>query len=172
MCQKRSPTSVYVPPNRAHPASPEYVESGRNATSYGESGRPSGPAAFEAPATGVRAEFVSDGDGAARLVFTDGRPYPATRLPDEAPLDPEAYAGRYVSGELGALYTVRAVGEGLEITHVRLDEPVPLRRIAGDRFRGGYPLGNVEFERDADGPVSGFVASAGRTRGVRFEKVD
>ena len=134
---------------------------------------PIGPATFESPATGVRAEFLPDnGEGFTRLVFTDGRPYPSTRLPDEEPVVPEEYAGRYVSGELGALYTIRVANEGLELTHVRLDDPVPFRHVTGDRFSGAGPLGDLEFERRADGSVSGFVAGAGRTRGVRFERVD
>ena len=133
---------------------------------------PVGPAALESPETGRRVELLADDGGVPRIVFTDGRAFPATRLPDEAPLVSEDYAGRYVSDELGALYTVRAVGDGLELAHVRLDDPVPLLHVTGDRFSGNSPLGDVTFERDASGSVSGFTASAGRTRGVRFERVD
>ena len=134
---------------------------------------PVGPAALESGETGYRVDLLADdGGGVPRIVFTDGRPYPSTRLPDEAPLVPAAYAGRYVSGELGALYTVRAAGDGLELAHVRLDDPIPLLHVAGDRFSGRSPLGDIEFERDGAGSVTGFTAGAGRTRGVRFERVD
>ena len=135
---------------------------------------PAGPATFEAPATGARAEFVADDGAVSRLVFTDGRPYPSTRLPEEGPVVPEDYAGRYVSEELGAVYGVRVAddGLGLELTHVRLDDAVARRHVTADRFTGAGPLGDVEFERDTDGSVVGFSAGAGRTRGVRFERVD
>ena len=132
---------------------------------------PAGPAVLESPATGARVEFL-DGVGTPRLVFTEGRSFPATRLPDESQLVPEDFAGRYVSAEMGAVYTVRVANEGLELTHVRLDDPVPLQRVSGDRFRGGFPLGYVEFDRGAGGSVTGFVASTGRTRGVRFDRVN
>ena len=85
---------------------------------------------------------------------------------------PEDFAGRYVSAELGAMYTVQVSDAGLELMHVRLDEPLRLRHIAGDRFANAGPLGRLAFERGADGSVTGFVAGAGRTRGVRFERVE
>ncbi|MEM0962782.1 MAG: serine hydrolase [Bacteroidota bacterium] len=134
---------------------------------------PVGTTTFEAPSTGARAEFFPDDDGTVtRVVYTSARSYPSTRLPDEDPIVPEAYAGRYVSDELGALYTIRVEDEELTLTHVRLDNPSPLRHITGDRFTGGGPLGDLEFERGEDGSVTGFVAGAGRTRDVRFERIE
>ena len=134
-----------------------------------------GPATFESRTGDVRLAFdPSDDGGPPRLAYSEnrGRPDGATRLPDEPPMAVEDFAGRYVSDELGTLYTVRVADGGLELTHARLDDPVPLQHITGGRFRGGYPLGTLEFERGADGAVAGFVAGSGAVRGVRFDRVD
>ncbi len=133
---------------------------------------PIGSATFEFRGLDASVEFIAGDDGAvSRLVYTQGREYRATRLLDEEERRPEDYAGPYVSEELGAVYTVRVVDGGLVLAHHRLDDPIPLRHITGERFRGGYPIASLEFERGSDGSVVGFVAGSGRTRGVRFEKL-
>ena len=131
---------------------------------------PAGPATFEAD--GATVEFVAGDDGGVtRLRYTQGGTYPGVRLTDDREVIPGGYAGRYVSAELGAVYTVRAGGDGLVLVHHRLDDPVPLHYVTGERFRTASPLSSIEFTRGESGAVAGFAASNGRTRGVRFERV-
>lgn len=133
---------------------------------------PVGLATFELQGVDARVEFVAGDDGVvSRLVYTQGRPYPAVRLTDDRDVNPEDYAGLYVSEELGAVYTVRVVDGDLVLVHTRLDDPVPLRHVTGERFRGGYPIADLEFERGTDGSVAGFLASYGRSKGVRFRRM-
>lgn len=133
---------------------------------------PVGPATFEFQGVGATAAFVVGDDGAvSRLVYNRGRAYPAARLTDDHDVIAEDYTGRYVSGELGAVYTIRVVEGGLVLAHHRLDDPIPLHYVTGERFRGGYPIADLAFERGADGAVSGFLGGFGRSKGVRFRKV-
>lgn len=98
----------------------------------------------------------------------------ATRLegerwqPSEAEL--EAFTGRYFSEELETFYTVALEEGALVVRHPRLDD-VELEPGEEDSFSGGFPLATVEFVRDADGRVAALLASSGRARDIRFERV-
>ena len=134
---------------------------------------PVGPATFEFQGVNATAEFVVGDDGeVARLVYTRGASYSAIRLTDDRDVTPGDYAGRYVSREVGAVYTVRVEGSDLVLAHPRLSEHVTLHYVTGERFRGGWPVTGLAFERGTDGTVTGFVAESVRTQGVRFNKVD
>lgn len=89
-------------------------------------------------------------------------------VPDAADL--AMYTGRYFSEELEAFYTIVADEEGaLRMTHRRLDD-IPLKAEARDKYSGSFPIMGLEFTRDEEDRVTGFVASSGRTTGVFFEK--
>ncbi len=134
---------------------------------------PIGPATFEAQADGATVEFIVGDDGTVSgLRYTRGRTYPGVRLTEDRAVIPEDYAGLYVSAELGTMYTIRLDDDGLVLVHHRLDTPFSLHYVTGERFRTGSPLPSIEFVRGADGTVAAFLASNGRTRGVRFQKVD
>ncbi len=108
----------------------------------------------------------------SRLRYTGARAYTGVRLTDDREVAPGDYAGRYVSAELGAVYTVRADEGRLVLVHHRLNDPIPLHYVTGERFRSGSPLRSIEFVRGGDGTITGFAASNGRTRDVRFDKVE
>ena len=60
----------------------------------------------------------------------------------------------------------------LTIRHRRFG-PLTLTHRSGDAFgRPGFPISDVEFERDDAGRVTGLRAGNGRTRGVWFGRVD
>jgi CubicO group peptidase (beta-lactamase class C family) len=99
----------------------------------------------------------------------------ATRLEGEAPArwTPSAvelgqFAGRYLSDELEALYTLEVRGDSLFARNIRTDA-VRLRPGEADTFTAT----NItwSFERDRNGRVIGLYLSNGRTRNVRFAKI-
>ncbi len=82
--------------------------------------------------------------------------------------DLTAYAGHYHSEELGVDYELINANNELHWTQRRF-EPRSLKPVLEDTFvRNGRWF---EFERDANGAVSGFTVSSMRARGIRFERV-
>lgn len=115
-----------------------------------------------------------EGGEVSSLTVHQNGDHPATRLRD-APWAPDAdalgaYTGRYYSQELETFYNVVVDDGSLVLRHRRLDD-VKLTPAKEDRFAGGMPIAEAEFVRDDDGRVTGMLASNGRTRGVRFERV-
>ncbi len=101
----------------------------------------------------------------------DGQPIVSQRIesPPE-PLDLAAYAGGYVSEELGATYWLLVEGKGLVLRHWRHGD-IPLRPVALDRFESSvWWLGSVRFERDDQRQITGFRSSSGRVRHLWFER--
>ncbi|MEM8557943.1 MAG: serine hydrolase domain-containing protein, partial [Bacteroidota bacterium] len=92
----------------------------------------------------------------------------AAPVPDDPELD--VYTGRYFSEELETFYDVTVAAGTLGIEHRRLSRA--LRPVAADVFQGGWPLSEIDFERDARGEVVGFTAADGRSFGMRFERVE
>ena len=81
-----------------------------------------------------------------------------------------AYAGRYYCDELEVFMTVAVEDAGL-VLHQLGQESQPLSHVAGDNFSAPVNhLNEIAFERAADGSVTGFRVSNGRTRGVWFGK--
>lgn len=119
--------------------------------------------------------FHFDADGAANTatLHQGGLDMPMRRTEAE-PLDEAAlaeFAGRYLSEELETFYEIEAEDGGLVLRHIDM-EPVALRHREGDEFTTEVIfLATIEFERDADGRVTGLRVSNGRTRGVWFAKM-
>lgn len=122
--------------------------------------------------------FHRDADGeVTHLTLHQNGDHRATRLEgsawDPSPEELAAYTGRYFSDELETFYTVDLEEEHLVIRHRRLAEPIELDPAQeADSFTGGFPVAQVEFERDSEGRVKALVVGNGRTRAVRFERVD
>jgi CubicO group peptidase (beta-lactamase class C family) len=112
-----------------------------------------GPPDPEAPRRGAGAD--DEGRGAAGGEETAG-----IRL--------EEYAGRFYSDELDATYTL-TVERGSLVARVRWRGPRTLVPAGRDRFRLG--AATLAFERRG-GRVTGFAASAGRVREIRFARVE
>lgn len=68
-----------------------------------------------------------------------------------------AYAGRYYSEELERVYTLRVEDGELLLSHRRLED-YRMRPWEPDIFLTRWPFGEIRFERDADGEITGFVA--------------
>ena len=78
-----------------------------------------------------------------------------------------AYAGRYVSEELGTTYTVSVADSTLRL-RTGVTDAVTGTPAYADTFLGRY---TVQFTRDASGRVNGMLVSTGRVRRIRFQKV-
>jgi hypothetical protein len=86
--------------------------------------------------------------------------------PDRAALG--QYAGRYYSTEVEAVYHLGLAGDTLVLRHRRIGA-IPLQPRSPDLFGAGTRVGELRFERNDAGQVTGFTVSNGRTRGVRFD---
>jgi CubicO group peptidase (beta-lactamase class C family) len=97
---------------------------------------------------------------------------PARRTPPYEPdaLELAAYAGLYVSPELETSYRL-VVEDGILVAEHARHDPRTLRPAQKDLFQGRI-LGRVRFERDGDGRITGFRATTGRVRNLRFERRD
>ena len=134
-----------------------------------------GPARFSIGGGVLEIEFRAAPDGSVETAtfYQGGQELPASRIATEAEaIVLDDYVGRYYSDELGTVYTARIDDGALVFVHPRKNAPIPILHGAGERFSGGSPFLTLEFERDAGGQVSGFVAGAARTTGVRFEKMN
>jgi CubicO group peptidase (beta-lactamase class C family) len=118
----------------------------------------------------------ADGEVDGVTLHQGGAENHATRLADDAEEewaptteDLGAFVGRYFSQEIETFYTVTLEEDRLVLQQRRMNDR-NLNPGAVDTFaRGGL---EVSFERDRNGKVIGFYMSNGRTRGVRFERVN
>ncbi len=121
--------------------------------------------------------FHRNADGEVdALTLHQGGEQRATRLDDEeeeawAPTaeDLGAFVGRYFSREIETFYVVTLEEDRLVLQHRRTDDR-NLNPGAVDAFAGGGL--QLSFERDRNEQVIGFYMSSGRTREVRFERLN
>jgi CubicO group peptidase (beta-lactamase class C family) len=77
------------------------------------------------------------------------------------------FAGVYRSDEMDVVFRVVLADAGLSLLRVK-HRPAALGPIVADTFQAQQ--NTIQFVRDADGRVSGFVLNAGRVRQVKFWK--
>ncbi|MDX1440386.1 MAG: serine hydrolase [Rubricoccaceae bacterium] len=127
---------------------------------------------FEIRVVDAAVTFHRDDDGQVHsITLHQNGDHPANRLEEEAELSLDDFVGRYFSEELEAFYTVAVEEDELVLQHRRWDD-VTLSHVSGDKFSGGFPIANIDFERDEGGAVTGLRAGSGRTRDVLFEKMN
>jgi CubicO group peptidase (beta-lactamase class C family) len=137
---------------------------------------PIAPNAFDLRVVEASVVFHENEDGEVEtLTLNQNGAHPAKRLADKpwSPSEEElaAYTGRYFSEELVTFYDIVVENGKLVLKHRRL-EPIALTASKPDRFTGEMPVALCEFERNESGKVVSLLASNGRTRDVRFEKVE
>ncbi len=134
---------------------------------------PIAPNRFDLRVVEANVEFHVDDDGGVETItLHQNGAHPANRVEDKWEPDDEAlavYAGRYFSEELETFFELVVEDSTLVLKHRRLD-PITLKANKRDQFAGSMPIALVDFERDAEGNVTAFLASNGRTKDVRFEK--
>lgn len=117
--------------------------------------------------------FHRGGDGTVgRMTLDQNGLHPATRLPEEAANDPETlaeYEGRYFSEEIETFFNIVVENGELVMKQRRLDDAT-IEPGQPDTFSGGGFT--FHFERDRNRQVIGFYLSNGRTRDVRFGRVE
>lgn len=135
---------------------------------------PTSDSTFKLLAVEASVTFHREDDGSVKTITLhqngDNR---ASRL-EEEPLTAAAmaaYVGRYFSSEVETYYDVVVEDGALVLRHRRL-ENMPLSRTGDDTFSGGFPVATLEFDRDGSGAVVAFLAGNGRTRDVRFVRVE
>jgi hypothetical protein len=93
--------------------------------------------------------------------------------PDSAAL--ASYVGMYYSEEISTVLEVQREGEKIQLYNLRFETPFEMEAAKKDAFgsqsnAGAY--GNIKFQRNDDGDVTGFNASNGRTKNVWFQKYE
>ena len=131
---------------------------------------------FRVGDTGAEIAFHREGgDRADRAVLLqNGARSEMRRMRPHAPgpAELEAYVGRYYSPELETVYTVVVEGDRLIARHRRHGDVV-LTPEEPDAFGSDqWFFGNVAFERDERGAVTGMRVSSGRVRNLWIEKLD
>jgi CubicO group peptidase (beta-lactamase class C family) len=137
---------------------------------------PTSDSTFALQNVDAQVTFRRGEDGDVSLTLHQNGDHPAQRLEgtawDPSPAELEAYTGRFYSTELDTFYEVALEEDGLVLSQRRFADDVELRPgQREDAFTGGFPVTDVEFERDDDGNVAGLRAGNGRARGVWFERV-
>jgi len=101
--------------------------------------------------------------------------YKGITAPRVAPFHPSpaelaAFAGEYYSPEAATTYTLR-VREGKLVAEHPRNEPITLTPALPNTFRGNaWFFGEVHFEKNSAGAVTGLTVSGSRVRHLRFEK--
>ncbi|MDP2872366.1 MAG: serine hydrolase domain-containing protein [Bacillota bacterium] len=117
-----------------------------------------GPAPGPAPAAGF-------------TIKLPGQDLDVRRILPQLPPDRLAeYAGCYYSPELDTEYTI-VVRDGMPVVTHRRHEDCGLVSTGADQFEGDRQrAGRMEFARDADGRITGFLHTGSRCRNLRFER--
>ncbi len=134
---------------------------------------PTGRHTFEIKIAQASIEFNVDDEGVCdSLTLHQNGSHSANRVAEE-PWAPSAaeldgYAGTYYCDELQVFYELRVDEDSLVVDHIRLGEPMAMTANKEDHFSVSDMGMQLEFERDGEGVITGFRASSGRTRDVRF----
>jgi hypothetical protein len=129
---------------------------------------------FEYEGVEATVEFLRNDQGeVSGAVHTQGgQKFELERVPPYEPTVDElqALTGKFFSKELETFYTLEMRDTTLTLL-IRNTEDIELSALKEDNFMGNiYFIGEVVFQRDPGGQVTGFTVANGRTRGIWFEK--
>ena len=105
-------------------------------------------------------------------VVSSGRPMQGKRIQSTSMTDAlmKAFTGNYFSEELETVYTIGIRDGKLVARHFRHGE-IPMIWTEGDTFTGRrWFFRKLEFQRDKNGRISGFLLTGGRVWNLRFDK--
>ncbi|HMQ87586.1 MAG TPA: serine hydrolase [Flavilitoribacter sp.] len=137
--------------------------------------KPQSETTFVIPEAGATVIFEPEDNGKVNR-FTlkqGGQEYKCTRIQPFSPasVDLSTFTGRFYSPELETAYTLK-VEDGKLIAHHQRHPDIELRAGQGGKFTGNtWFFGQVEFDKNSEGKVTGMKVSSGRVRGVLFDKV-
>jgi CubicO group peptidase (beta-lactamase class C family) len=122
---------------------------------------------------GIKIAFKpSDKPAGEFTLYQGGQTIVAPRIKpfDPKSIDIKSYIGVYYSPELQTSYNIALTNDTLIVNHIR-HEPVPMAAFAKDAFTtSAWFMSRIEFNRNAQSEVTGFKASSGRVKNVRFVK--
>lgn len=122
---------------------------------------PSSPTLVEIkPVSGPLFEMLVTPPGQAPIRYVQERP-----IHDPTPKQLLAYAGRYYSSEIDAVYVI-TIRNGALFVHAPRGDPFRVQPAFSDAFVAGDFL--MRFRRDRVGRISGFLADQVRVRNLRF----
>lgn len=129
---------------------------------------------FSIEVVDARIEFHLDEDDSvdSLTLFQNGE-HRAVRVDTNEENGPELtdFVGRYFSPELETFYEIRLEDDQLQLVHRRFG-PLSLSHSADDRFTATFPVSQVDFLRGEDGQVEALKAGNGRSRDLRFDRVE
>ncbi len=119
-------------------------------------------------------EFKTDeqGEVTGAVHSQGGQKFQLERVaPYEATVEElQALTGKFFSKELETFYTLE-VRDTTLVLLIRNTKEIELSAVKEDTYKGDiYFIGELLFQRDKSGQVTGFSAANGRTRGIVFEK--
>ena len=132
---------------------------------------PTSESEFYVEAYGASIAFKRDDQG--RVTHFEYRGIHAPRVEPFRPSQDElaSFQGEFHSDELETTYTLAFQDGALKALHPRLDDAALLPTIADTFTTTHWFMQSIHFTRDRNGRITGFEASNGRSRNVRFEKV-
>ena len=134
---------------------------------------PASNSEFTIQGTGNKVKFVMKNGETTKLVLTmDGSDSHANKLkPDSYQINFSAYTGDYYSKELGTIYTIKYENDHLITYHLKADNVV-LTSTEIDYFKGDkWFLKKLEFIRNNENEITGFLVSASRCKKVEFNRL-
>jgi len=117
---------------------------------------------FKPPRPGAPLQMLTSANGGKPIVHE--RVEPASYTPEQL----AQFAGTYFSEEIDATYTVSLAGDKLVLRRKNVDD-APLQLLFADTFLS-VGSGTLNFKRDPQNHVTGFVVNTGRVRNLRFTK--
>lgn len=147
-----------------------FSASGNRLMAWGATLRRVGANQFKDLGTGTITFDDSKGTMKATLEMDGRNFFEGKRIhePDLSEAELSAYAGRYHSVEIDALYRL-SIDKGSLVLQLNWNVPVKLTPVAPDEFEC-EELGTVVFRRDAHHRLSGMSLFSVNARGVSFEK--
>ncbi|TVR64273.1 MAG: hypothetical protein EA422_07140 [Gemmatimonadales bacterium] len=129
---------------------------------------PTESVAYEVGGVTTPGNMPTSGPGVANA--SGAGPAPDPPEADAPRMELSEYLGDYRNVELESTYNLTPLGDALLATHARLGHHL-LRAVGPDHFRS-VVFGEIRFQRDSRGRITGFTAHQPRNTGIRFQRVD
>lgn len=88
---------------------------------------------------------------------------------DLSPQAMQKYTGQFYSDELDVIYRVTVRDGQLKLQHPRVE--LPMTALPANRFSSSWPIFNIDYDCDEQS-CRGFKVSSGRTRNLRFRRIE
>ena len=118
---------------------------------------------FKAPRPGAPLQMFTSANGQKPIVHE--RVEPASYTSEQL----AQFAGTYYSEESDTTYTIYLQGDKLVLRRKNVDD-APLQLLFADTF-SSVGSGTLNFTRDKQNHISGFLVNTGRVRNLRFNKM-